>query len=229
MSMSIKIDMTQAKRLENKLDRLARKAIPFAVASTMTGAAFATQRAGRDIVAEKMIQRNSYTRKSIQVDKARPGRPAVVGSVADYMAVQEFGGTKADPVIATSYSAGLAEGTKPRTRLPRKPNKMASIQLKRGGSASAMTRRRRAMVKVKEAAENRDKFVYLDLGKRKGIFKVLGGKRKPRIRMVHDLSRSSVTIPKTPWLQPATKVGQAEIPRLYVESLMFQMKRRGIL
>lgn len=224
----IRIDQRDVAQLERDLGEFARRAIPYAVRNTINQAAFAAMRQARDNVRRSMITRNRWSEQSVRVNTARrPGDVASVGSVAPYMEAQEFGGTKrakgSEGVpIATSYSAGQGEA-QPRTRLPRKPNKLRNIRLStrrtRGG------RRQRNAVVVREAAESGQKYVYMDLGRRKGIFRVVGGRRRPRVRMVHDLTRRSIRIPRNPWLRPAVQAVRPRMPEMYAESLRFQVRR----
>lgn len=232
-----KIDDREIKRLEGDLKAFASRALPFATKNTLNQAAFTAQRTAREDVAKTMTLRNRFTERSIQVEQTRTlnirQQAAIVGSIADYMEVQEFGGTKSKTgkegvAIPTAYSAGQGEGAQPRTRLPRKPNKLSNIRLQRSNKGRG-SRRQRNLVAIKQAASSGSKYVFLDLGRRQGIFKVTGGKRRPKIRMVHDLSRDSVTIPRNPWLGPAVAATVPKIPRLYAASLRFQVKRLRIL
>lgn len=230
------IDMRQLKELEKDLKIFAKRAYPFATKSTINGAAFATQKVAKKDVEIKMVQRNKFTLQSIRVEQARTlnvnRQSASVGSIADYMADQEFGGVKRKTgsegvAIPTGYSAGQ-ERQQPRTRLPRKPNKLSNIKLKQRRN-KASSRKQRNLQAIKAAAVSTNKYVYLELqNNRKGIFRVIGGKRKPKIKMVYDLSSSSTPIPRNPWLKPATDHVQQQIPAIYLKALQFQAKRLGL-
>jgi phage gpG-like protein len=229
----IRIDMRQIDRLERDLATLSRTALPVANRSALTSGAFAAQKAAREIIGARMTLRNRYTLQSIQVDKATGSQiaqqVAVVGSVAAYMATQEFGGVKGKKgsegvAIATSYAAGQGEGVKPRTRLPRAGNKLAAIKLM-GGNIRATSKAQRNAIAVRMAARSGIKFVYLELQRRKGLFRVVGGQRKPAVRMVHDLSHSSVRIPRSAWLEPAAATARERMPELYHEALIYQVDR----
>lgn len=231
----IEVDVRDVKQYESDLKTFAKKAFPFATKATVNKAAFETRKRAQANVEDDFVLRNKFTRSSIRVEQARTlnvrRQEAIVGSIADYLATQEFGGVergrgKHQP-IATSYSAGLSEAAQPRTRLPRKPNRMQSIQLKRRGRG-ANSRKQRNLMAVKEAAAGGNKYVFLDLGRREGIFKVLGGKRSPRVKMVWDLSRRSVRIPRKPWLAPATVATQGHLPQYYADALVFQLRRQGV-
>ena len=224
------------KQLEKDLKTFARDAMPFATRKTLNDSAFAARSIAQADVKSGMVNRNRFTVQSIRVNMAKgmniSKQSAAIGSIADYMEDQEFGAIKSKKgkhgiAIATSYSAGQGQGAQPRTRLPRKANKMASIQLssrrKKGSS-----RKQQNLVAIKQAATSGRKFIFLDLGKSKGIFKVVGGKKKPKIKMVHDMSRQSVVIPKNPWLKPAFDEAMRMTPAFYADALRFQARRRGL-
>lgn len=231
-----RIQDKDVKRLENDLKAFRHRALPFATRNTLNQAAFTAMREARGNVGDDMVERNQYTRQSIRVEQARTlaisRQATAVGSTAGYMETQEFGGTEAKTgkegvAIPTSYSAGQGRGAQPRTRLPRKPNKMANIQLRKRSKKGA-GRKQQNLIAVKTAAANGHKYVFLDLGRRKGIFKVTGGKRRPKVQMVHDLTEQSVTVPRNPWLSPAVERTKHQIPRLYADSLRFQLKRYNL-
>lgn len=232
----IDIDDRAIRRLESDLKTFAAKALPFATRNTLNQGAFQAQRFAKENIREDMTTRNRFTEQSVRVVQERRElnirrQQATVGSIADYMETQEFGGQevktgKHGVAIATSYSAGQ-EGAQPRTRLPRKANKMQNIMLQRRRVRGG--RKQRNLVAVRQAATTGRKFVFLDLGRRQGIFRVTGGKRRPKLKMVHDLTRKSVVIPKQPWLAPAVKRTEAKMPEFYRKSLEFQARRQGIL
>lgn len=137
------------KDLEFELGRLNKKAIPFATRAAINSIAFEIQKEARKTIDEKFVNRNKFTKQSVRVERSRTlnmrSQEALVGSIADYMATQEFGGTakgRGNQPIATSVSAGQSESTRPRTRLPRRPNRMQSIQLKRRARGSQSRRQR---------------------------------------------------------------------------------------
>ena len=231
-----KVDTNDIKLLEGDLKRFAHRAYPFATKATVNTAAFTAMSISRGHIDTKMITRNAFTKKSIQVEQTRQlnvsRQEAIVGSIADYMEVQEFGGIKhkngsEGVAIATSYASGEGENTQPRRKLPRKPNKLANIRLQRRSKRGA-SRKQKNMMAIKQAAQSGSKYVFLDLGRSKGIFKVTGGKRRPKIKMVYSFREQSVVIPKSPWLAPSVKKTEAKIPGIYKKSLEFQLQRLGL-
>lgn len=230
-----KVNTQDIKEMEADLKAFAHRAFPFATKQTVNDAAFAAQRIARADVRNSLTLRNKFTVQSIQVEPTRTlnvrQQAAVVGSIADYMEDQEFGAIKVKRgkqgiAIATGYSAGQ-QGRQPRTRLPRRANQMQVIQLSKRRN-KATSRKQRNIVAIKLAATSGRKFVFLDLGRRQGIFKVTGGKRRPKIKMVHDMSRQSVVIPRNPWLAPAVAEAQRMIPAFYADALRFQGRRLGL-
>jgi hypothetical protein len=230
------IDTKQIKEMERDLKRFAAKAYPFATRKTLNDAAFQAQRIARTDVKDNMTNRNRFTVQSIQVEQTRTlqvsRQAAVVGSIADYMGDQEFGAVKSKTgkegvTIATPYSSGEGENAQPRTRLPRKPNRMRSIALQKRRKKGS-SRKQQNFIAIRQAAATGRKFVFLDLGRRKGIFRVTGGKRRPKIKMVHDMTKQSVVIPKSPWLKPAFDETTRMLPAFYADALRFQLRRRNI-
>ena len=234
--MLMSIDDKEIEQLTRDLKTFASKAFPFATKATINSAAFETQKIVRRDVGVKFIERNKFTRQSIQVVQSRTlivqRQQATVGSTAGYMKDQEFGATKTKTgkegvAIPTTYSSGEAMGGSIRQRLPRAANKLKAIQLRRQGK-KGKTRKQQNLIAIKEAATSTRKFIFLDLGKRKGIFKVIGGKRKPKIRMVHDLTEQVVTIPRNPWLKPVVDTVSLRVPGMYKKALRFQLRRLGL-
>jgi len=231
----IKVDTLQIKEYENMLLKFKDKAFPYATRQTVNALAFETQKIAKHIARNKMITRNKFTINSIRVDKAKSlnvsKQESLVGSIADYMETQEFGATKNKRgkegiPIATSYAAGQ-EGATPRTKIVRKPNKLQNIQLQRK-QRKAKSRRQRNIMAIQEAAKSNKKYIFLELEKTKGIFKVIGGKKNPRIKMVYSLKEQSVRIPKNEWLNPATESASKKKDKIYKEALEFQLKKFGL-
>lgn len=232
--MKVEMDMEEVEELEKDLNRFAKNAQPHAVRFTLNGAAFDTMKAGREEVDKNMITRNKWTGRSIQAQKVTTMNmdrmQSSAGSVADYMKTQETGGTKTKKgkegvTIATPESSG--ESTIPRKKLARPSNRISrtrGIQLDRS-KVRAKNRKQANIIKIKQAAKSGRKHVFLKLNRTKGIFRLKGGKRNPQIRLVQDMTRQSVRIPKNEWLAPATKTATQNIYPTYIKALKFQAKR----
>ena len=230
------VNSSDIRRLESDLKTFARQSVPFATRKTLNDSAFAARAIAQADIKSGMVNRNKFTVQSVRVEQAKTlqisRQQAVVGSIADYLEDQEFGAIKSKTGkegvgISTSYAAGQGLNKQPRTRLPRKANKMANIQLTNRRSKGS-SRKQRNLVTIKEAASSGRKFVFLDLGRTKGIFKVIGGKRNTKIKMVQDMTRESVVIPRNPWLKPAFEEALRMQPAFYADALRFQGRRLGL-
>ena len=240
------IDDSDIEHFERQLQTFAKKALPFATRQTLNSAAFAAQKTGRENVRNQMVTRNRFSVQSIQVDKARGlnirSQEAITGSIADYMRVQEFGGIKAKEgkegvSIPTSASAGQPENSQPRYKLPRADNKLASIQLKKNRKRKPKNKKQETLFKIQDAVITGDRYIFLELGRRKGIFRVVGGSARgmkrggpkgAKLRMMHDLTNETVVVPRNPWLQPAQMSAIKKIPEFYEKALTFQIKKHNL-
>lgn len=214
------------KRLERRLKNINERAIPFATKETINKMAFGSQKLARQEIQQRMILRNKYTVSSVRVDQARglyiPGQVARMGSTADYMDEQEFGGSKKRKTgrsvsIPTSFAAGQ-RGARPRTKLPRKAFQMAQIMLRKGVKRGSNPKQQNAI----NIATSLGGFTYLQLGRRKGIFKI---DKKGNPTMVHDLSRASVRIPALKWMKPSVDSIVRRRGEFYAQALNFQLSR----
>ena len=229
------VDTSDIKRMERELKGFAHRAFPYATRQTVNDAAFGTMRQARQNVRMGMTTRNKHTLGSIRVNQSRTlqvsQQAAAVGSVADYMERQEFGGTRASKgregvPIPTSYSSGEGMAARPRKRMPRRPNRIRNVRL--SNKRTRGSRKQRNAAAVRMAATSGQRYVFLDLQKHRGIFRVLGGAKRPRVRMVWDMTRRTVQTPRNPWLLPAVRTVQPTIPRIYARNLRFQLKRNNL-
>ena len=233
----IKIDDQQIKDFERDLKFFVIRAYPFATKETVNSAAFKAQTLARQGLEAKFILRNKFTRQSIQVDKAKTLRvsaqAAFVGSIEKYMADQEFGSTrikggrKGIPLV-TTFASGEGMGVQPRLRLARPTNKLKNIKLSKRKRVGVNAKQRN-IIAIRQAAKKTSKFLYLKLGNNKqGIFKVTGGKKNIKLRLLHDLTKQSVTITPRPWLGPAVDATVLFIPKIYRDALLFQLRRHNL-
>ncbi len=234
----LEFDDKQIRKFEKDLAKF-QKAIPIANMTMLNRTAFETRKISHHIIRNKMILRNKFALQSVRVEKAKPRTNinkqfSITGSTAEFMADQEFGaikrsdGKKGVP-IATTTASGEGENANVRKKLPKRVNKLQTIQLRRRRS-NAKTKKQRNAIKIQQAIKNNDKFVYLETSRKKFIARVIkkGRKGEARIKMVWDLSRRTVRIPKNPWLKPATQSGSKKMPRFYLEALEFQVKRQKL-
>lgn len=238
-----KIDIEDVEEYENHLKAFAHRAFPFASKNALNSSAFKARGYWQKAINDKMITRNKFTANSIRVEQSRTlivsRQSATVGSIAPYMEKQEFGGNKTSPgregvAIPTSYAAGQNE-QQPRTKLPRKDNKLSNIRLRKRGP-KARNNRQALLLKVQTAVKTGKRHIFHDFGRTAGIFRVVGGRRSvkrgwpvgARLRMVYDMSERTVSIPKTPTLSPAIDRVQQAMPEIYIKALRFQLQRQGL-
>lgn len=229
----IQTDLRNMRRMEADLALFARSALPFATKQTINQAVVNTAKVAKDFVRGRMTLRNAWTLRSIQYDRARGNaigeQAARVGSVQPYMATQEFGGVKhaqgaRGVPIATPAASG--ESSIPRRRLPRRANSLASIRLQRSQGAAA-NRAQRNRIAVSEAVAGA-RFAFLELGRKSGIYRVAGSAARPRLKKVWDMSRASVAIPATPWLEPAVAAITPHLATYYSAALLAQLRRARV-
>lgn len=227
-------DPRQIKKLEHKLAQINPRGVKFANMFFVNDAAFAIMREWKSQIDEKMVLRNKWTEKSIRVQRASM-RDSLsrVGSVQEYMLDQEFGSIetargKTGVILPTSYSSGEGKNARPRQKLPRGRNKLSNIRLGRG-KGNPSNRRQALVMKISDAINSGNRYFYHDMGRRKGIFRVIGGtKRRPeksKLRMIYDLTHRSVTIPPNPTLWPSVQRVRPKMPRMYVRQLLKQINR----
>lgn len=235
------------RQLESDLNKLSKKALPFAIRNTLNDVAFVVMPDAKATIDRKMTLRNRWTLRNVRVGKVAGGMDidkmrSTVGSPLPYLAVQEEGGTevargKHGVPIPTSYAAGQ-EGAQPRTRLVRKANRLANIVLPnrwRAGGSSTSARLVRA---AHHAIRTGQRYIYAEFrgGKGKGIYKVVGGRRNnasgwpqgAKLKMIHSLDHKVVKIPPRPWLIGSTKRGTAKINDIYIDKLLEQIRRHHI-
>ena len=228
----IKIDAREIRELERDLKVFAKKAMPYATRNTLTGTAFYGRKMARSIMGAKFTLRNKHFQRGVRVTPARGinirSQQAALGHIDPEGRRQEFGDTIRDPAIATQYSAGQRRYQIPRTRLTRAPHKLKRIQ----APVKQKSRSKQHLVAaVREAAARKtpsQRYAVLRTRRGQQVFKILGGKRKPTLQSVADVSRDAVKIPPRPWLAPAVKLAQRESPRIYLKSLQYQARRNRL-
>ena len=227
------------KRFERDLKRFAKRAYPFATRATLNRTAFAARKASQAVIRQTMQTRTKgklSATGSVMVERAKSlnvrRQIASVGSIAPYMLDQEFGFTNRSTGrhgvrMITTFASGEGLKTIPRRKVARKRRAIPNIKLQRRGGRN-MSRKQRNFLMVRSVAKTSNPFVFLDLGKRKGIFEVLGTKDKPRPRMVADLSQRTRSIPAHPWLKPGVERAAKQLPKIYREELRKQIHRHKV-
>ncbi len=235
--MTVTFDDKQLKRYAKDLKRFATDALPFANRQALNSGAKMMRGLARENIGRAMIQRNRFTMRSVGVEFARQKsirqQQSVVGSFQKYMEDQEFGGTKRTKgkhgVVIPTRSASLeGEGSAPRRKLPRPRFTVRNIKLSKGRGRRSKTRRQINAITVKQAVSTGRRIVFMKTQRSAGFFRVTGGKRRPRVKMLADLSRKTISIPPNPWLKPAADRTAKAMPAIYKGALRKQLVRRRL-
>ncbi|HKY40648.1 MAG TPA: hypothetical protein VJN18_32155 [Polyangiaceae bacterium] len=208
------------------LEKVAKRAIPHALRNFLNHAAFEGRKLWQQEAREKLTLRNEFTTRRMFVDKAKGIEPrrmqARIIDGAGYLHLVEYGGTEHRAAVPTPPAAGLGRGAK-RTKVVRRGFKVGAIALADRFNAGSRQQRNAAAIRMAIAKGKR--FVYLETAKRKGLFLLKGGKRKPRVEMLHDTTTGSHRIPRTPTLGPAISKLKTVAPKLMKAAVVDQLRR----
>ncbi len=231
--MEASLEMKGLDKAVTDLQTFAAKSIPGAARSAANTMAFFARNYWVGNISKAMVLRNTYTLRSVRVVKATGATVASiqskVGSVAKYMAVQEDGASTqlgGKHSIPTGAAAGQP-GARPRTKVVRGRFTVAAIRLAARGKQGS--RARRNAISMSIAARKGVKFVYLEGANGKGLFRVGGGKRNPKLSMLWDTSKGSPKVPKNPTLQPAVERVTAQGVNVYHAALIYEARRSKLL
>jgi hypothetical protein len=222
------VDTRELKKLERDLNTLAKKAIPYAIRTTLNELAFDAQVLWKQKLPQKATLRNKFTQSSIRVEKASGlnlhQMRSVVGSIAPHVEKLEDGeiqhakGKHGVPVAMPQARTGSSWN-----KLVRKPNMMGAIALKH---AKGRSRRQRNAIAL-AVARKTNGFAFLNLGKAKGIFKV-GKGAKSKAKMIWSLSKKTITSKAVPVMPLAVAEANRSVGSHYRENLIMQLRRHKI-
>lgn len=226
------LDQRQVREFRDALEKMRKKAVPYAIRDSLNTMAFEARKVWQDELRAKMTLRNKWTLGSLRVEKATgtnvEAMESRVGTGLDYLAFQEHGGTehakgRVGKPIPTSASAGQGKKS-PRTKQVQKRNWQSAIHLA-SKRITYGSRSYRNQVAIAEAIKGSG-YVFLDLGRRKGIFRVSGTKKgNLRVRMIWDMSRKSVTAKPRPTLEPTVRAIGARASEIQMAALKKQFDR----
>jgi hypothetical protein len=227
---NVKVDLTSVAKYERQLGKFAKTAVPYGVRNALNTMAFEGRKAWQGEMRSEFILRNTWTTRRILVVKASgtsvANMKSVVGSPDDYLEKQEAGGVQLGSV-PTKVASGEGEGGGPRRKLVRGPNKLSAIQLTARSRKGTRKQKNAAAVRMAIAAGKR--FVFLDLGKSKGLFKLKGGGKRPAISMVWNTTKKRHTVRARPTLGPAVKTIALMADKILADAMIDQLKRHRIL
>lgn len=213
MSALIVARLVGVEAMERALHTMATRLIPRAARDTVNSLAFEGRAAWQDEMRQSLVLRNQFTERRALVERASTLRisamTATLGHTEPYMALLEEG--KPEPAakrfrpIPTETAAGQAQGTLRAGRMGRVLPKavitrLGSLTVKGAASRSRKANNARA---VRGAIRSGRRLALLDLGRGKGIYRVLGGRKRARVVKLYDLSRRSTPMPRIPTLERA--------------------------
>lgn len=220
-----------------QLETLAKKAVPYAAREMLNGIAFEGRKIWQAELAESLTLRNAFTARRVLVERASGTRmsemEAVLGHTEDYMRRLESGigerARRGGVPIPTETAAGQAKGSLSagRKRPVRKGLIIRALgKVKR--PPKSLSRKARNARAVQEAIRNGTRLAYLQTERRRGIYKVMGGRRHPDIRKLYDLTRRAVPLPRVPTLQRTIEKALLQAPTLGLAAVRKQLERYGI-
>lgn len=228
------IEIRGLDEMQRELEQLAKRSIPYAARETLNGLAFAGRRIWQQQMASSLTLRNKFTERRALVERATGSRmaemEATLGHTEDYMRRLESGigerARRGGLAIPTEAAAGQAKGSLPagRKRAVR-PSLIIRALGKLKRQSRSLPRKVRNAKAVREAIRNGSRLAYLELDRRRGIYKVMGGKRRPQIRKLYDLTRRSVPLPRIPTLARTLELTLQQGPTLALAAIQKQLDR----
>jgi len=230
----VTVELTGGKEMVAALKRMRQSAVPYAVRNALNTQAFEARRQWVGFIQRDFVNRNTFTQRSIQVEKASGlnvgSMQSVVGSTAPYMGLQEDGGTEhgkgAHKAIPAPTAAGLAAGSQ-RTKLVRSRFYLGAINALHPTLKG--DRKQRNAIAIAVARKAGLKFAVLERPNGgNGLF-LLGGRRgAPTARLLWDMSRGSVQVPGSHTLERTLAHVLTQSERIYMGALVEQLQRNGI-
>jgi hypothetical protein len=228
--MDIKVDLRDVEKYAAQLGKFAKTAMPHGVRNGLNTMAFEGRKLWQGEMKEQFILRNTWTSRRLLVVKASgssvAGMKSIVGSPDDYLDKQEAGGVQLGSV-PTKVASGEGEGGGPRRKLVRGPNKLSAISLPTRSRKGSRKQRNAAAIRMSVAKGS--KFVFLNLGKTKGLFKLKGGGRRPKVSMVWNTSKKRHVVRAHPTLGPAVKRLGFKADAIMANAMEQQLRRLHIL
>lgn len=229
------IELRGLDELQRELEQFAKRSVPYAARETLNGLAFAGRKIWQEQMASSLTLRNPFTQRRALVERATgsrtQGMQASLGHTEDYMRRLEFGigerARRGGLAIPTEAAAGQAKGSLPagRKRAVR-PALVIRVLGKIKRQGKAMPRKARNARAVRQAIKDGSRLAYLELDRRRGIYRIMGGRKRPTIRKLYDLSRRAVPLPRIPTLQRTLDLALLQGPTLGLAAIQKQLNRR---
>jgi hypothetical protein len=219
--------------MQRELEQLAKRGVQYAARETLTSLAFAGRKIWQNEMRSSLTLRNAFTERRALVERATgsrmPEMEAVLGHTEDYVRRLEYGigerARRGGVPIATETAAGQARGSL-RTGRKRAVRKSLLIRVlgKIKRQPRGLSRQARNARAIAQAARGTH-LAYLEMQHKRGIYRVTGGRKKPRISKLYDLTRPSVPLPRIPTLQRTLDETLKRGPTLALAAVQRQLDR----
>jgi hypothetical protein len=230
-----KIDIRGIDEMQRQLTELSKRSVPYAARETLNSLAFEGRKIWQGEMRASLTLRNQFTERRALVEPARNLRmstmEAKLGHTEEYMRLLEEGKPeRADRrwrAIPTEVAAGQAKGSLSggRKRAVRRANIIRTLGNLKAKGFSGRSRKAQNARAVGAAIKSGKRLALLDFGRRKGIYKIMGGKRRPKVVKLYDLSRRVTPMPKIPTLQRTLDQTLQRGPAIAYEALERQLAR----
>lgn len=218
-------------KYQRDLETFSKKVVKDALRDALNGMAFETRREWSAEIEKRLTTRNKYTsRTALRVEKAS-GRTLTtmqskVGSIADYMDTQEQGGTTKGPIPGPT-AAGQKPGGK-RTKPVRATNRVRTLLASKGTQGTS--RKQRNAVALAMARRTGKKVALLERPNGgKGLFRITGGKRTIKTRLIWTVGRGTSKVKATPTLGPVIRRLEPRYPQITHAAMLKQLRLHHVL
>lgn len=225
----VQLEFRGYKEAQKDLERGIGLAIRDAMRESLNATAFEARRTWGKEIESRLTVRNKYTsRIALRVEKAK-GRATFamfskVGSIADFMHKQEKGGPTKGPIPGPAAAGQKSGGM--RTKPVRKVNRLSALMATRGKGKTQQQRNAMAIAMAKRTGK---KYAVLERDKGgMGVFRILGGKRSAKTRLMWVVGRGSSRIKPTPTLEPTIRIVEPRYQRFAADALAHQLRKHRI-
>jgi hypothetical protein len=214
--------------MQRALEQLSKKGLAAAARETLTQCAFHGRRIWQENLEQANILRNAFTQRRVLVVPARGSRlsdmEAVLGHPSQYVADLEEGKGDRARGSAVPIPELAARTGSDKKKLVGKPNKLATIGRLAKGKTRGSTHKARNAQALRVAAKAGRKLVVLEGPRSRGIFRVMGGRRKVKVRKLWDLSHRTVSRPQRPTLQRSIDAALQLAPAIAERAMQKQLE-----
>lgn len=232
MGLGVYVDTSDHAKLQEGL-RKHQVAYGYAVRNALNECAFYHRKTWQAEIRRTFTNRNSFTERSIRVDKATgkdvKAMKAVSGSVAVYMGDQEEGATVKGKGKHKAIPTQGARGGN-RGKLVRAQYRVGAISVL-DPKLKGYRRRQQNAIALAIAVRKKERFALLNriTTKGRGLFEVKGLKRKAKTKLLWNLSKGSVRVKPEPTMRRAVQRSKHAFDRILYDSMLTQLRRNKVM